>query len=160
MRGRPVTSSPRAGQAVVVALAMMLASASAAAGQAPTPGAAPAAVVQQLQTRLSDAVQRFEAQDAAGVLEAVSEQYRTGPMTKPLIREQLAAIYSLYDAVKARVRVDQVQMVGDHAWIYSSGEVSGRLRLLGAWVVFLSWQRELEVARREAGTWRLYGYQQ
>jgi len=53
-----------------------------------------------------------------------------------------------------------VQMVDGLAWVYSTGEVSGRLPLVGTWVVFLSWQHELEVARREAGGWRLFGYQQ
>jgi acetyl-CoA carboxylase alpha subunit len=68
--------------------------------------------------------------------------------------------YGVNDAVRARVRLDEVQMVGEHAWVYSTAEVSGRLRFVGAWVVLLSWQRELEVARREAGAWRLFGYQQ
>jgi hypothetical protein len=44
--------------------------------------------------------------------------------------------------------------------VYSTGEVSGRLRLLGTPMVFLSWERELEVVRREGGAWRLFGYQQ
>jgi hypothetical protein len=94
------------------------------------------------------------------VLGYVSDQYRTGPLTKPGVREQLIAVYSLYDTVKVQVRIDEVRMVGEHAWVYTTGEVSGRLRLVGTWIVFLSWQRELEVARREAGGWRLFGYQQ
>jgi signal transduction histidine kinase len=40
-------------------------------------------------------------------------------------------------------------LVGEHAWVYSTGEVSGRLRVLGTWIVFLSWQHELEVANAE-----------
>ncbi len=135
--------------------------AAADAGGAPlAPKPAPLAVVRELEAALLKGVERFEAGDAAGVLALVSPQYRTGPMTKAAIREQLTAVYSLYDSVKAGVRIDEVQMVGEHAWVYSTGEVSGRLRLLGTWVVFLSWQRELEVARREAGGWRLFGYQQ
>ena len=121
---------------------------------------APAQVVGELQAALAKATQRFEARDVAGVLASISDQYRTGPFTKPAIREQLIAIYGIYDAVRARVRIDEVQMVEGHAWVYSTGEVSGRLPLVGTWVVFLSWQRELEVARREAGGWRLFGYQQ
>ena len=39
-------------------------------------------------------------------------------------------------------------------------QVTGRLRWVGGSVPVLSWQRELEVARRENGRWRLYGYQQ
>jgi len=121
---------------------------------------APAQVVGELQAALAKATQRFEARDVAGVLASVSDQYRTGPFTKAGIREQLIAIYSIYDAVRARVRIDEVQMVDGLAWVYSTGEVSGRLPLVGTWVVFLSWQHELEVARREAGGWRLFGYQQ
>ena len=121
---------------------------------------APADTVQALRATLGQAVHRFEAQDVSGVLAYVSDQYRTGPLTKPGIREQLIAVYSLYDAVKVQVRIDEVRMVGEHAWVYSTGEVSGRLRLVGTRFVLLSWQRELEVARREGGGWRLFGYQQ
>ena len=127
----------------------------------PAPGTpAPAETVAELKTALGQAIQRFEAQDAPGVLAFVSEQYRTGPFTKPALREQLNAIFGLYDEVRARVTVDEVRMVGDHAWVYSTGEVSGRVRFVGRWIVFLSWTRELEVARREASGWRLFGYQQ
>ena len=125
------------------------------------PGApAPAAVVRELQAALAQTVQRFEARDTAGVLGYVSEQYRTGSFTKAGVRQQLIAIYSIYDTVHARIRIDEVQMVDGNVWVYSTGEVSGRLPLVGAWVVFMSWQHELEVARREAGGWRLFGYQQ
>ncbi len=120
---------------------------------------APAGVVRELQTALAQARQRLEARDVAGTLGYVSDHYRTGPLTKAGIREQLIAINSLYDAVKTAIRLDDVQMVGDHAWVYSTGEVSGRLRFVGTWVVFLTWERELEVARREPGGWRLFGYQ-
>jgi hypothetical protein len=121
---------------------------------------APPATVREIQSALQLAIQRFEARDVAGVLAHISEQYRTGPFTKPGIREQLRATYGIYDQVRASVKVDQVRMVGEHAWVYSSGEVSGRLAVLGYWVPLLSWERELEVARREAGSWRLFGYQQ
>ena len=133
----------------------------AAQSAAPAPGApAPAGVVREVEAGVARAVQRFEARDVAGVLAQVSEQYRTGPFTKAALREQLVATYGLYDSVKATVRVNEVRMVGEHAWVYSTGEVSGRLRLLGTPMVFLSWERELEVARREGGAWRLFGYQQ
>ena len=133
----------------------------AAQSAAPAPGApAPAGVVREVEAGVARAVQSFEARDVAGVLAQVSEQYRTGPFTKAALREQLVATYGLYDSVKATVRVDEVRMVGEHAWVYSTGEVSGRLRLLGTPMVFLSWERELEVARREGGAWRLFGYQQ
>ena len=145
----------------MLATALWLVCGPAGAALAAQPGVtAPAPVVGELQAVLAKATQRFEARDVAGVLASVSDQYRTGPFTKPGIREQLIAIYSIYDAVRARVRIDEVQMVDGHAWVYSTGEVSGRLPLVGTWVVFLSWQHELEVARREAGGWRLFGYQQ
>lgn len=130
---------------------------------APAPPAARAAtpeVRRQIQAELDHAVQRFEARDAAGVLAHVSDGYRTGPFTKAVLREQLIAMYALCDPVRARVRIDEVQIVGNHAWVYSTGDVSGRLPLVGSWTSFLSWERELEVARQEGGRWRLFGYQQ
>lgn len=133
---------------------------SVAAQTAPPGAAAPAGVVREVEAGLARAVQRFEARDVAGVLAQVSEQYRTGPLTKAGIREQILTAYALYDSVKANVRIDEVRMVGEHAWVYSTGQVSGRLRLLGTPMVFLSWERELEVVRREGGAWRLFGYQQ
>jgi hypothetical protein len=69
-------------------------------------------------------------------------------------------MFALYDAMKVRVRIDMVRVVGDHAWVYSSGELTGHFVWLDRWVPVLSWQRELEVARREDGVWRLFGYQQ
>lgn len=122
--------------------------------------AAPTRVVTEIEQALDDALRRFRAKDVAGVLAHVSDQYRTGPITKRLLAEQLRAVFSLNDEVKANVRVETVRMVGDHAWIYSTGDVSGRVRLVGRSVPVLAWRRELEVARREHGRWRLYGYQQ
>ncbi len=167
MYARAVAVTTRA-PAVVLAAGLSLAvisvsSASPAAqqGESAVPGMrAPAAVVRELRAALAQAGQRFEARDVSGVLAYISDQYRTGPFTKSAIREQLVAIYGIYDAVRAQVRIDGVQMVEGHAWVYSTGEISGRLPMVGAWVVFLSWQHELEVARREGGGWRLYGYQQ
>lgn len=142
-----------------------------AAGQSPAPPAAPAPepppgvaappeVVAEIHRAVADAVRRFEAMDLPGVLAHVSERYRTGPLTRPIVAEQLRAVFAVHDAVRARVRLDDVRLVGDHAWIYSTGEVTGRLRWIGQEVSVLWWERELEVARREDGRWRLYGYQQ
>jgi hypothetical protein len=122
--------------------------------------AAPAQVVRELQAALSGATERFEARDVNGVLAYVSDRYRTGPFTKAGLREQLIALYSVYDAVRAKIRIDTVQMASESVWVYTTGEISGRLPLVGTWVVFLSWRHELEVARRETAGWRLYGYQQ
>ena len=132
-----------------------------AAPAPPKPGVvASPQTVTELRSSLDEALRRFEARDAAGVLAHVSEQYKTSPMTKPLLRDHLRTLFGLYDLVKARVRIDEVRMVGDQAWVWSTGEVTGRLALVGSWMSVLSWERELEVARREGGRWRLYGYQQ
>lgn len=130
----------------------------AARAQAPPAWApAPDATVRELQRALAEAALRFEAMDAAGVLVHVSPRYRSGPFTKAAIREQLLAMFTLYDRVRARVRLDEVRMVNGEAWIYSTGEVSGRLRGIGAWTTVLTWEREPEVARREENAWRLSG---
>jgi len=127
----------------------------------PPPGTpAPPHVIHEIRRSLHDAVHRFDAMDAAGVLAHVSDRYRTGPLTKPLLAEQLRALFTLHDQVKAHVRIDEVRLVGDHAWVYSTGGVTGRVRWIGGSVPVLSWQRELEVARLEDGRWRLFGYQQ
>jgi hypothetical protein len=127
----------------------------------PLPGSpAPESVVAQIRQALDGAISRFAAMDEAGVLAYVSPQYRTGTLTKRGIAEQLRAVFAIHDQVRARVRIDEVRMVGDVAWVYSTGDVTGRLRFVGGSVPVLSWQRELEVARRENGSWRLFGYQQ
>jgi hypothetical protein len=130
----------------------------AARAQAPPPGApASEATVRELQQALADATVRFEAMDAAGVLVHVSPRYRSGPFTKVFIRDQLLAMFTLYDRVRAKVRLDDVRLVNGDAWIYSTGEVSGRLRGIGAWTTVLTWEREPEIARREQNAWRLTG---
>ena len=126
-----------------------------------SPGSpAPQQVVAELQQSLDAAIRRFDVMDGAGVLAHVSEEYRTGPLTKAGLAEQLRAIFAIHDQVKARVRIDEVRMVGEHAWVYSTGDVTGRLRYIGGSIQVLWWERELEVARRENGRWRLFGYQQ
>ena len=127
--------------------------------QAPPGTPAPPHVVAEIQQSLDAALERFDAMDAAGVLAHVSEQYRTGPLTKAGLAEQLRAVFAIHDQVRARVRIDEVRLVGEHAWVYSTGAVTGRVRYLGGAVPVLSWEHELEVARRENGRWRLFGYQ-
>ncbi len=119
---------------------------------------APVETVQEIQATLAQASERFEARDAAGVLAYVSDQYRSGPLTKVLIREQLLGIFGLYEAVRARVTIDRVDLLGGGARVYTTGEVSGRLPVVNRWITFLSWEREAEVARREGSVWRLYGF--
>ena len=128
--------------------------------EAPPGAPAPQHVVTEIKQSLDAAIRRFDAMDGAGVLVYVSEAYRTGPLTKAGLAEQLRVIFAIHDRVKARVRIDEVRMVGEHAWVYSTGDVTGRLRYLGGSVPVLSWERELEVARLENGRWRLFGYQQ
>ena len=126
--------------------------------QAAPPGTAPPApVTRELQQALATATERFQALDSPGVLAYVSEQYRNGPFTKTSLREHLQAMFALYDTVRARVRVDDVRLVDGAAWVYSTGEISGRLRGVGLWTSALTWEREPDVARRENGIWRLVG---
>jgi hypothetical protein len=114
-------------------------------------------VTRELQQALAAATERFQAMDPAGVLAHVSERYRNGPFTKRSLREHLLAMFALYDAVRVRVRMDEVRLVDGTAWVYSTGEISGRLRGIGAWTSALAWEREPDVARRETGAWRLVG---
>jgi hypothetical protein len=119
---------------------------------------APPEVVAELQVALARARERFEARDAAGVLAYVSDRYRSGGFTKAALGQQLVALFALYDQVRAPVRIDEVRMVEGAAWLYTTGEISGSLPLLG-WVTVLSWERQPEVVRREGTAWRLYGFQ-
>ena len=124
------------------------------------PGAlAPASVVGELQRELTHAAGRLQAMDEAGVLGHVSDRYRSDSFTKAALREQLRLLFSLYETLKSKVQIDEVRTVGEDAWVYSTGELSGRLRGVGLWMPVLSWTREPEVARREQGVWRLYGNQ-
>ena len=102
--------------------------------------------------------QRFVAKDAAGVLAHVADNYRSGGFTKPDVRQQLLALYSLYETLRARVQVDHVEIVDGDMWFYTTGEVMGRLPVVG-WVTVLAWHREPEVARRQGEVWRLVGFQ-
>jgi hypothetical protein len=135
------------------------------AGAPPTPQAlpgspAPPQVVAEIRQVVEGALARFHALDEAGLLAMVSAQYRTDTLTKAGIADQLRTVFTLHDQVRARVRIDDVRVVGEHAWVYTTGEVTGRLRVVGSWIPVASWERELEIARREDGRWRLYGYQQ
>ena len=145
---------------LLVILAGPLASEAQDAGKV-LPGA-PASrnVVLELQQALAVAIERFQAMDLAGVLSHISNQYRTDSLTKAAIGEQLRVMFALCDTVRTEVRIDEVRIAGEQAWVYSTGEISGRLRGLGTWTSLLSWKNEPEVARREQGVWRLYGDQQ
>ena len=73
--------------------------------------AAPPELVSELSPAVERARQRFEARDAAGVLAHVSEQYRSGGLTKADLRQQLLAMFALYEVLRARVIIDNVQVV-------------------------------------------------
>jgi hypothetical protein len=119
---------------------------------------APPELIVELRPIVELTRQRFEARDAAGVLAYVSEQYRSGGSTKADLRQQILAMFRLYDAIRATVTIDQLQLVDGSVWIFTTGEISGRLPILG-WVTVLAWQNEPEAARREEGGWRLFGFQ-
>lgn len=116
-------------------------------------------VVAELSRTLTDAIGRFEAMDAEGLLASFSDRYRSGGLTKAAVRQDLQALYAANDAVHARIRIDEVQIVGDRAWVWSTGQVTGRVRVLGTTLILYSWERLPEVAWREDGRWRLIGDQ-
>jgi hypothetical protein len=131
-----------------------------AAAAAQLPGAPASADVREaIESTIRTAIRRLEARDVGGVLVHVSEQYRTEDLTKVGIRDQLSAVVALYDALRVRLRVDDVRVAGDTAWIWTTGELMGRLPVLPVWTSAFTWERMPEVARRENGAWRLYGFQ-
>jgi len=142
--------------AMLVLLLWTSASGTGTAPRVATP--APPGMAQELAALVEQARLRFVAKDAAGVLAHVAENYRSSGMTKADVRQQLLALYSLYEAVRAQVQVDHVEIVDGDTWFYTTGVVTGRLPLVG-WVTVLSWQREPEVARRQGEVWRLVGFQ-
>jgi hypothetical protein len=119
---------------------------------------APPGTAEQLGTLVEQARLRFVAKDAAGVLANIADNYRSSGITKPDVRQHLLAMYSLYEALRARVQLDHVEIVDGDVWFYTTGEITGRLPFVG-WVTVLSWQREPEVARRQGEVWRLVGFQ-
>ena len=138
---------------------LLLGTSALAAGTAPrvaTP--APPGTAEELGAVLEQARLRFVAKDAGGVLAHIADNYRSGGFTKPDVRQQLLTLYSLYEALRARVQLERVEIVDGDVWFYTTGEITGRLPLVG-WVTVLSWQREPEVARRVDGVWRLVGFQ-
>lgn len=142
--------------ALLVLLLWTLASGATAAPRVATP--APPGTAEELSALVEQARLRFVAKDPAGVLSYLADNYRSGGVTKADVRQQLLALYSLYEQLRARVQLNHVEVVDGDVWFYTSGEVTGRLPLVG-WVTVLSWQREPEVARRQGDVWRLVGFQ-
>jgi len=118
----------------------------------------PPQVTAEIQGAVEEARRRFEARDVGGVLARVSDQYRSSGFTKASLREQLVTMFAVHEELRARLAVDQVESVNGQIWFYTTGAVSGRMPVLG-WVTILTWQRQPEVARREASGWRLIGFQ-
>src|SRR5439155_19792283 len=129
---RPAPSSSARWALVALAVGLVGAPGSLATPAAPatqtsgTPLASPSppAVVAEIQAAVEGARQRFEARDAGGVLACVSDQYRSGGLTKAAVREQLLAIFAVYQELRARVTVDQVQTVDGSTWLYTTGDIS------------------------------------
>jgi hypothetical protein len=142
--------------ALLVLLVWTRASATGSAPRVATP--APPGTAEELGAVVEQARLRFVAKDAAGVMAHLADNYRSGGLTKPDVRQHLLAMYSLYEELRVRVRLDHVEIVDGDVWFYTTGEVTGRLPLVG-WVTVLSWQREPEVARRQGNVWRLVGFQ-
>jgi hypothetical protein len=163
---RPAPSSSARWALVALAVGLVGAPGSLATPAAParqtsgTPLASPSppAVVAEIQAAVEGARQRFEARDAGGVLACISDKYRSGGLTKAAVREQLLAIFAVYQELRARVTVDQVQTVDGSTWLYTTGDISGRVPFMGR-VTVLKWERQPEVARLEGSSWRLYGFQ-
>ena len=105
-------------------------------------------------------MERFQAMDEAGVLSHISDSYRTDPLTKAAIREQLRVMFALYDTLQAQVRIDEARTGETKRGSTRRAKSRGGSGGLGTWTPILAWQHEPEVARREQGVWRLYGYQQ
>jgi hypothetical protein len=150
--------TPRLQVIALITLACVGRMATTSALVVPVVQAAPPDLVSVLSPVIERVRQRFEARDASGVLAYVSEQYRSGGLRKADLRQQLLTMFALYEVLRARVSIDNVQSVEGAVWVYTSGEVSGRLPLMG-WVTVLTWQNQPEVARREEAGWRLFGFQ-
>ena len=67
-------------------------------------------------------------------------------------------MFAVYEELRARVRVERVEIVDGRTEFFTTGDVSGRMPFLG-WVTVLTWESQPEVARREHGVWRLIGFQ-
>jgi hypothetical protein len=142
--------------ALLVLLLWTSASGTTTAPRVATP--APPGTAEELGALVEQARRRFVARDAAGVLAHLADNYRSAGVTKRDVRQQLLTLYSLYEELRARVQLNHVELVDGDVWFYTTGEVTGRLPVMG-WVTVLSWQREPEVARRDGTVWHLVGFQ-
>ena len=116
---------------VAALLVLLLWTGASGTGSAPrvaTP--APPGTAEEIGVVVERARLRFVAKDAAGVLAHVADNYRSAGVTKADVRQHLLAMYSLYEALRARVRLDHVEIVDGDVWFYTTGEVTGRLPLV------------------------------
>jgi len=102
--------------ALLVLLLCGSASSTIAAPRVATP--APPGTAEELSAVVEQARLRFVAKDAAGVLAHLADNYRSGGLTKPDVRQQLLALYSLYEQLRARVQLDHVEMVDGDVVLY------------------------------------------
>ncbi len=109
---------------------------------------------------IAEGVRAFEAQDLPRLMAMVSGSYRSGPMTKEVIRLQLLGIIQANRELHVALKIHEIRLRGDLAFVRSSGEVTGRPLLWPYRVVILEWEDLVEVGRREGTVWRLYGDQQ
>src|SRR5688500_15484011 len=104
----------RRGAIALLALTLCAGATPAAPAQQTTPlvaRPAPPELIGELQPIVERARRSFEARDVAGVLGHVSEQYRSGGVTKADLRQQILTMFGLYDAIRTTVTINQVQLV-------------------------------------------------
>ena len=78
---------------------------------------------------------------------------------KYALRSELLELQQDFTAATPTLRLTmRIQVVDGATWLYTTGEVSGRLPFMG-WMPVLAWQREPEVVRREGAQLRLFGFQ-
>ncbi len=109
---------------------------------------------------IAEGVRAFEAQDLPRLMAMVSESYRSGPMRKEAIRLQLLGIFHANSELRVNLKIHEVSIRGDLAFVRSSGQVIGRPLFWPYRVVILEWEDLVEVGRHEGTAWRLHGDQQ
>lgn len=138
---------------------LIIAVVSAAALGLPSPLGPAQDEVARLRRLLRAAVRAFEAKDIDAVVAFVSEAYRSGGVTKPLLLVQIQGIFLLYAELRVDLAVRDIRVVGDRAVLTTSGRIRGTPWIGQGEQVVAEWRDLVEVARREGNRWRLYGDQ-
>jgi ketosteroid isomerase-like protein len=115
--------------------------------------------VARLRRLLRAAVRAFEAKDIEAVMAFVSEAYRSGGVTKPLLRAQVQGLFLLYSALRVDLAVGHIRVEGERALVTTSGRIRGLPWIGPGEQIMAEWRDLVEVARRERGRWRLFGDQ-